>query len=164
MTAVPELIALELKTRLEKITAVNGYPFTVPKVERPNRKAYEHEGRNLTLLIVQGDEIPNEGLSHEGNPPAIAYDAIYNIHGIVKNSDRDSTADSTTENALASAIRKAVIDSNQNTWHQFDGNAIDAAFGQVAPFVTPEGDRRGITVPLIVTYRVSETDPETVRA
>ena len=161
MTAIPELIATTLKTRLEAITTGNGYNFDVSEVKRVNRRAKGITPRDKQIQITQGTAAYNRSLSHEGNPPAVAYDTIYMLHCFVRNSDTDTTASATTENDFEAAVKKAVC--SVANWYNFGGNAIIADWGNTKPFISPEGEHAGITIPLVVTYRVSETDPYTAR-
>lgn len=160
-TAIPELIALEIVSRLEAITVANGYFTNVVSVDRLARLSTDWRPRNLTVVVEQGAESPNEENSHEGNPPAIAYDLDFEIHAIVRDSDGSTTPHSTTENAFVAAIKKAITTGDQ--WWTFDSNAINAEWGTTVPYQSPEGDNNGVTVPLVVIYRVSETDPFTSR-
>ena len=161
-TAVPETIALEIVSRLQQITTGNGYNFTVAEVVRPTRLQKNITPRHLQIQVVQAIDSYNEALSHEGAPPAMAYDLVFNLHCFVRDSDASTTPRATTENDMATAVRKAICDSAD--WYNFEGNAIIADWGQSRPFVSPEGEHSGVTVPLVVTYRVSETDPYTARA
>lgn len=162
-TSIPELIADELVTRLETITSGNGYPFSVPSVDRIIRGARDWRPRNLGLAVEQAIEARNQALDHEGNPAAIGYSLAFNIHAFVRQSDNNTaTPDQTTENALVAAIKKAVAGTSD--WHQFNDNAIDADWSATRPFTTSEGDHCGVTLTLTVHYRISETDPYTSRA
>lgn len=161
-TAVPELIALELVSRLETITTGNGYAFNVSSVERVSRDAREWTPRNLGIAVTQPIDTRNPALDHEGNPPALAFNLQFNIHCFVRQSDDSSTPDQTTENALVASVQKAVASTSD--WQTFDGNAFNADWGQRQNFVPSEGKHAGATLPLIVQYRVSETDPFEVRA
>ncbi len=161
-TAVPELIGLELVSRLEAITTANGYAFDAAGVSRMNRRANDQRFRNLEIIVEQGEDVYNEALTHAGNPAAIAYDLAFTILGFVRNSDASTTPDATSENAMLAAIKKAVA--GTATWHTFDGNAVIADWGQSEPINDEEGAYSGVSVPLIVTYRVSETDPFVARA
>lgn len=165
-TAIPELIAVEIVSRLEEITTANGYFTNVASVDRITRNANEWRPRNLSIAVEQGDENPNEELSHEGNPPAIAYDVTFNIHAFVRESDTSTQPHNTTENAMVAAIKQAITteqDAGQ-VWYTLDDNGINAMFGLISPYLSPDGDHAGATIPLIVTYRMSETDPFESRA
>lgn len=161
-TAVPETIATTLVTRLEAITEANGYNFTVAGVVRPNRLQKGITPEHLQIQVRQGVNVYNAALSHEGNPPAMAYNCVYELHCFVRNDDESTTASATFENDFEAAVKQAVCSTSD--WYNFGGNAIISDWGQSRPFVSQEGNHAGITIPLIVTYRVSETDPYTVRS
>lgn len=160
-TAVPEQIATKLVTRLETITTGNGFNFDVANVVRPNRRQVGIRPEHLQIQVVQGANTYNRSQSHEGNPPAIAYDLVFNMHCGVRDDDDSTTPSSTTENDFETAVKEAICDSAD--WHNWDGVAVISDFGQSRPYVSPEGEHAGVTVPLIVTYRISETDPYTAR-
>lgn len=162
-TAISELVALEIVDRLEQITIANGYAFDVASVDRVPRNARDWTPRHLSIVVEQDDEERNEELSHAGNPPAIAYDATYNIHVFVRESDKATAPANQMENAMVAAVKQAVTDDGVD-WHTFDDNAIDGQFGSIRPYLSSEGDHAGATVPLVVTYRVSETNPYESRA
>lgn len=163
---VPERIALELVSRLEAIAEENGYTFTANQVKRLNRLADNATAEHLAIWVIQGDNTYNEELTHEGNPPAIAYDLEFNIHCFVRESDRDEDPYSTECNHMAAAVRKAIVTPAQSpsTWYTFDGNAINATWGAESPMLSADGSQSGVTLPLIVTYRVSEDDPTEARS
>lgn len=163
---VPERIAIEIVSRLEAIAECDGYTFTVNEVRRLNRLAENSTPANHTIWVIQGDNTYNEELTHEGNPPAIAYDLQFNIHCFVRESDSDQAPYSTECNHMAAAVRKAITtpEESPSTWYTFDGNAIIADWGSEEPMLSPEGAQSGVTIPLTVTYRISENDPFTARA
>lgn len=161
-TAVPELIATEIVTRLQQITTGNGYAFSVSEVVRPTRLQQSITPKHHQIQVVQTVNAFNPQMTHEGSPPAIAYDVVFNLHCFIRDSDSSTTPRATLENDIEASVRKAIC--NASDWYNFDGNAIIADWGQARPFVSQEGEHSGIVVPLIVTYRVSETDPYTARA
>lgn len=161
-TAVPELIALEIVDRLGDITIVNDYTFDVSSVDRLSRHARGWTPKHLSIAVEQGSETPVDELSHEGNPPAIAYQVTFDIHAFVRESDKETTPRATAENMMVAAIKQAIV-SDGVDWYSFNANAIDGSWGQTSPFQSPEGDHAGVTIPLTVTYRISETNPYQVR-
>ena len=161
-TAIPELIALELVSRLEQITTANSFAFDVTSVDRVNRDGKNWTPRNLGIGVAQSDEVRNEQLDHEGNPAAIGYSLTFNIHAFVRHSDGDTAAEASTENKMVAAIKKAVAGTSD--WHNFGGNAVNADWRRTTPFISANGENAGSTVPLIVHYRISETDPTQARA
>ena len=80
-------------------------------------------------------------------------------------SETEASYDATCNQVAADIIEAiAVPATNPNQWYTFGGNAINASIGANAPFISSEGDRAGIIVPVRVTYRVSENDHTVVRA
>jgi hypothetical protein len=161
-TAIPEQIATVLVERLETITTDNSYAFSVNDVTRVQRSAKGWTPRNLSLAVEMGAENRSPDIDHEGNPAALGYVQEYLIHGFVRQSDRGTTVDNTTENALVAAIKKAVAGTSD--WHTFGDVSIDADWGPKRPFISPEGEHAGQTLSLLVMYRISETDPFEARA
>lgn len=158
-TPIPELIALELVDRLWEISTANGYAFDVTEVVRPNRNGDNWKHEDLSIGIIQGPQTRLENLDCPGNPPALAYQTTYTATCVLRESGDPSAVD---ENKAAAAIVKATV-ASANDWYSFGGNAIDAAFGDATPFSPGDGEVNGITVPIVVTYRISETDPFEVR-
>jgi hypothetical protein len=161
-TAVPELIAIELKSRLEAITVANGYEITAQAVYRVNRDATGWTPRDKTLVISQQGAERDEEADHEGNPPAIGFVLPFLITGFVRQSDRATAPDQSRVNQMEASIRKAIT--SEANWHTFDGNAYNAQLGGASNISEDEGRFAGVAVELQVFYRVSETDPYTVRA
>jgi hypothetical protein len=162
-TPIPELIAIEIESRLNTILLENNYSFDVSEVVRPNRKGENWQYRHMGIGILQGESTRVPELDCPGNPPAIAYAVQFQLQGICKDSMNLDEPHATSENEMAAAIQKAIA-SDVNTWHTMDGNAFDSDFGSATPFSSPEGENLGVSIPLSVTYRVSENNPFEVRA
>lgn len=160
MTYAAENIGAEIVSRLEQISTANGYVFDVAGVDRVNRLAEGWTPKPNSIVVEQSAETRNEPHDRPGNPPAMAYEQTYLIHGFVRQSDDSELPDATFENRMESAIKKAVAE-NSHTWHQFDGNSYDANWGEATPYESV--DHAGLSVSLTVRYRVSELDPETLR-
>ena len=163
---VIERIAIEIIARLQTITIANGYPFDVTDVVRPDRLGTGFTPDNYLMLVTQKDSSYNSELSHEGNPPAIAFDTTFEIACMVRESDKDENAIATTTNAVIAAAMKAIVNgaSDPGLWYQMAGNAIICNWGSISPFSQSEGNHAGGTLDLIVTHRQSENDPYTVRS
>lgn len=156
-----EQIAEVIASRLEEITEANGYRFDVAEVVRPLRGGFPETPKNWSCIVVQHENSYNETLSHAGSPPATAWDATFHIHCLVRESDKSDTPRQTRENEFYGAVIKAIC--NESNWHHMDFLAIVSDWGSVEPYISSTGDHAGITIPLIVTYRVSEDDPTEVR-
>ena len=160
-TPINEQIIAVIKTRLALITVANAYQENVPEVTRPVRNRGINP-RNNEITVTKGDEEKDEELSHDGNPPAIAWNMPVEIRGILRTNEKDNNAIDTLANQLAADIMKAVT--NATPWHTFGGLAINAAFESIEKYIDESGGANAVLVPLKVTYRVSETDPYTARA
>ena len=163
-TAVPELIAVEIVTRLEAITVANGYAFNVAEVVRPSRKGHNWDRAHLGVGVLQSDSERVPELDCPGNPPALCYRVTFNLECVCKDSEIDSptAAHATNENEMAATVIKALTVGG-NTWHTMDGNAIDTEIGTHQPFTSSEGEMNGVMIPIAVLYRVDENNPYNVR-
>jgi hypothetical protein len=68
----------------------------------------------------------------------------------------------TNANEMAAAAVQAIT-SDGLDWHTMNDVAINSEIGSLVPFVSPEGENNGVSVPVVVTYRVSENNPFEVR-
>lgn len=165
-TPIPELIADEVVERLEAISIQDGFSFTVEFVTRPNRLGTNFTPKPYGMLVILGDNQRNADMDHPGNPPAIAYDLTVMVKCFANASTTGTDSHNLRSNEMIAAAIKAIAnpDTSPSTWYTLGGNAINAEFGDIEYFSSPEGDHAGAVLPLVVTYRVSETDPFTVRA
>lgn len=161
-TPVPELIATTLITRLQAITTAGGYAFDVASVVRVNRDGRGWNPANRTIAVIQASNARSFDGDHAGNPPAIAHLLTFAIVGFVRQEDGASGADQTQENIIDAAMRKSIT--TPVDWHTFGGRAYNANLGDTERFTSDDGKHTGVTLTLEVMYRVSETDPFTVRA
>lgn len=158
-TAIPELIAQELIARLQTITTANGFAFDVADVSRVNRDATDWTPKHHSIVVVQAEEIRKPEHDYPGNPAAIAYTLPFELHGFVRQSDRAATSDQQKVNEVQAAIKKAVAGTSD--WHTFDDNSYLADWGPTSNYNSTE--HGGTTLNLEVHYRISDTDPFTVR-
>jgi len=165
-TTVIENIAAEIMRRLALITITNGYTFDVCEVVRPDRVGVEVNPVDALVVVKQGESTKNDELSYPGNPPAIAYDTLFEIDCFVRLSDHageDYQAIQSDRGAqIITAITNEATDPGQ--WYQFEGNAIITELGNISNFETSEGNHNGITVAMTVTHRQDENNPYNVRA
>lgn len=161
LLAIPERIAQEIIDRLKEIQIVNSYDFDITDVIRPDRVARNWTPKNFRVLLVQGNEERMPELDHEGNPPAICWQIEYQIKMFLRDLDKSEIAHAVSENRAAANIRKAIT--NNSMWYTMNDVALFAEFGSTEPFISNEGDHQGVSIPLTVTYRASETDPFEVR-
>jgi hypothetical protein len=163
---VIERIANTLVERLQAITIANGYDINIAAVGRLNRLATNITAENHAIWVIQGDTIPNDEQTHEGNPIALGKTTTWNVHIFVRQSDSDMTPYSTNVN-IASAAAQLAIRSPAvapHMWHTMDGDAVMVEFGTESPMLSAEGEQSGVTIPVNVTYRVSEDDPTEARS
>ncbi len=160
---IPELIALEIVSRLEQITLENGYEFDVSEVVRPTRKGENWKLKHFGIGIQQMDSERTPDLDCPGNPPALAFTIGFGLYCVCKDSKNLDQPRATNENTFAAAVMKAIVDDG-SMWQTMNDNAIDTRFGSPSPFLSPEGENDGVLIPLQVLYRVSETNPFEVRA
>jgi hypothetical protein len=159
--SVPELIAIELISRLESITTANGYDMTA-RVYRVNRDAANGwSPKNYDIVVVEGDEARNTEIDCPGNPPAVGYDFPISIQAYIRQSDRSTVPEQRLAKNFVANIRKAVA--TPSAWHTFGGNAINSDIGTASFFRSDDGSHSGMTMELMVMYRVSETNPFQVR-
>lgn len=153
-TPILELIAQELVSRLGNVSSATS-------VERP-RRGREFEEADHKIVVVQDDPIHNDELSAPGNPPAVAWIQPFLVHLIVRNADVDETPDDQTLNQFKSDVIAAVC-TPANSWHQFDGNSINANFTADRAYTPQDANFSGVSLLLEVTYRVDENDPTNAR-
>jgi hypothetical protein len=162
VTQVPVLsrISDEIFARLQALTAGDTGAYSFKGVVRPTRIATYTPGHGL-IVLTRGTVERITELDCPGNPPAIAWRQTFLIRVHIAPSERDTTPVDRHEEVIEAEIRKAIrVDAD---WHTFDGNAITADFGPTV-MTTSDGGYDGIAIPVIVTYRVAEDDPYTVRA
>ena len=160
--SVQETIAALIVARLESMTTANSYNFDVESVNRVNRDGSQWTPRHYSVTVALQSDVRFPDYDHEGNPPAIGYQATWAIVGYVRQTDRETTTQMTLLNNFIASIRQALaVDS---TWHNWGGNAIDSDFGDASIEEYSDGEHVTVNVPLEVFYRVSETDPFTSRS
>jgi hypothetical protein len=152
-------ISDEIFARLETLITEPNDAFTFVDVVRPTKLATYTPSHGL-IVLTRGEVSRVENLDCPGNPPAIAYQQTFLVRVHIAPSEKDSTPIELYEDVAEAAIHKAIRTSG--TWHTFDGNAINADFG-AQQTATSDGGYDGIAVPVMVTFRVSEGDPYTVR-
>lgn len=160
--AVSEQIADELFTRLELLTTEAWVESDVSEVIRPKRlDAYTP--KNLQVVMTQASPEINDELSRPGNPPATAYDMVFNIRCHVMPSELDPEAVDKYTNTLAADVVRAATSNGAANWHQMGGLAINAVW-LTHRNIFATGSFDGVNVPLRVTFRTDETNPFNVRA
>lgn len=156
---IVEQIAVELYKRLQKLEAGSSTSTKVAEVIRPKRLG-GWTPKHLQIVLTQGVPELNDELSYPGNPPAIAYDQIFRIHCHVMPSELDPISVDEYINVMVADVQKEVT--SPSLWHTFGGLAFNANF-ELAEQIDSDGSFDGATLPLRVSYRVSENDPYTQR-
>jgi len=157
---IVSLISDEIFARLQTLVSGGSGPYSFVNVVRPTKLA-TYTPQHGMIVLTRGDVARVTELDCPGNPPAIACMQTFLIRVHIAPSERDTTPIEFYEDVMEAEIHRAIR--TNGTWHQFDGNAINADFGPQET-ATSDGGYDGITVPLMVTYRVAEGDPYTVRA
>lgn len=152
-------ISDEIVARLETLITEPNDAFVFKSVVRPTKIAQYTPSHGL-IVLTRGEVVRVNELDCPGNPPALAYQQTFMIRVHIAPSEKDVTPIESYEDVAEAAIIKAIR--NDGVWHTFNGNAINAEFGGQQTS-TSDGGYDGIAVPLLVTYRVSESDPYTVR-
>jgi hypothetical protein len=147
-----EKIAVEITDRLSTLE-----DYTVV---RPDREGTNVSPVDRLIVLRQMPSTQNDALSQHGNPAAIALDCVLMCICHVRNlyvheSEYDSACNQAATDIIG-AITNPV--SSPSTWYTFDGNAINCRIGANTPYISSEGVRAGVVVPLLITYRVSEND------
>lgn len=156
---VIERIAEVIKQRLEQ--SADG----LLEVVRVNRKGDNISPKEGMWYMRHDGSTRNDALSHPGHPPAIAFDATFSVSAFIRDETETSIYE-TRVNRTVATIAKAITqpEVSPSTWYQMDGLAIIASIGDAEPMTSDSGEYAGVTVPILVTYRVSEDDYTEVRA
>lgn len=158
-----EKIEDELLTRLANINTRNGYEFTVNTVKSASRDKNTWNPQPLDVIVEELELAENEELSYPGNPPRVAFDAEFAIHGYARQLDtadaESNVSDGVTPQNMKAAILKAITNGDAASWHTFNSNAVTSTLAGAVPLEAP--GHQGITFNLLVTYRHSELDPYT---
>jgi hypothetical protein len=130
-------------------------------VVRPTKQDDEWTPEDLQIVLVKQFPVRVTELDHPGNPPAIAWMMRLNIKLHVMPSQHDELPPELMLSELAAAVMQTLAQNPQ--WHNWGGLAIDTQFADLEHEPSESG-LESVTLPLEITYRVSETDPYQVRA
>ena len=148
---VIELIAENIFAAINEIKVVNGFSCDLTAVRPKMIDFSDVTPRDGTVLIYQEDEdrAENEGtLTNEWNQ-------TFNIVSLVLQSDKSQTPMDIKINRVRADIQKKLMEDDSR-----GGLAITTILGPSTIFNAGEGFA-GISITIIVNYRVSETDPYT---
>ena len=160
---ISEKISDEILARLALITTANGYEFTVASVSYVSRDLDDWPKGPLSIVVNKTETVDNDELSCPGNPPRLAFDATFTIHGYASVLDTDDSEVGIVDSGvsdfeMAAAIQKAIT-TDTAAWETMDGNAVFSKLTRSESFDAP--DRDGAMWDLVVTYRTPENDPYT---
>lgn len=150
-------------TILDRIVAANIADVTITRPDREGRNfSLAHHSISLHQLEIE----LNETLSHEGNPPAMAFDVTFNLACFVRNQKDAENAYSKACNIIAAQVIQAITNPlvDPTMWYTMGGLAINSEIGSQFPLPNEQGAITGVIVPLLVTFRVSENNHYEVRA
>lgn len=157
-TPIIELAALELAKRIND--------SNIPNINliRPDREGKTYSQTDGTIVLRQGPSTKNELLSHEGNPPAIAFDCVFEVFVFIREVPEDEPAYIAACNRYATQIIYAITHptDSPSTWYTLAGNVLDVRIGEHSPFISDKGSG-GVMLPIRVIYRVSENDHTVAR-
>lgn len=165
-TTVIESIAVELVRRLGEITIDNGYTFDVGDVVRPDRIGNEVNPADGGIVVIQADSVRAPDLDYPGNPPAVAYSTIFEVHCFVRLSDRSENDYQEIQSDRGAQIIKAITSeaTDPGMWYTFEDSAVIAELGDVKNFSISEGNHNGVTVAMTITHRQDENNPYNARS
>jgi len=159
MTVIADIIDV-IKTRIESVVVGDDFDVAVNRVVLPTQydiSSLEH----ADVVVASQDPKRNAELSCPGNPAAIAYDLSVMVAIVIAPSTGDERSFDEIATALGTACQKAVA--TQDSWHEFDGNAINATIGPLISVKPGAEQQHGIGFELVVTYRVSENNQNELR-
>ena len=156
---VVERIRQLIVTRVTTMTVEGNETSTATDIVEPTRIG-GYSPSDYQIVVTQDEATRNEPLSTPGNPPAVAMDQTYTLRCKLVTSETDETAIDLLLNVFAMDTQKRVT--SYSNWYSMNGLALDARFDTPVR-AESSGGAVVVNLPLIVTYRVSETNPYTVR-
>lgn len=159
MDLVINRILDEIKNRVAvAVVTISGSGATV-EIVQPGQAT----SKSFAAVIQNKTNTRVPRLDRPGNPPAIAYDALIEIDCYIAHNDQDPREYNHDCNRAMSEIVKVVTQNGAALWYSFNALAHKANWGSPRPLISELGAKEGITVPLVVSYRVSESDPTVAR-
>lgn len=159
MTAsVIQRITTAIQSRLRPAAISNLSSVGKVGIVRPFRIVANDDA--IVVQKVSERSIP--ALDRPGNPPGKAYEVTFNINCFIESAEGESKFSELCDETTAEIIRRVTV-VDTPIWHTFGGLAINSRFDGPKDLPTDTGKKGGVSVPLIVQYRVSENDPSIVR-
>lgn len=116
---------------------------------------------NYQIVVTQDESEINEELATPGNPPAVCHEQVFHLRCKLTTSETDEVSIAQRMNVFVADVEKQI--KAYANWYWFAGLAIDARFNPPTALEL-DGAAAVVSLPLIVVYRVDETDPYVVRA
>jgi hypothetical protein len=154
-------ISDEIFARLQTLVSGAAGAYEFVNVVRPTKLATYTPQHGL-IVLTRGEVVRVPEIDCPGNPPAVGMQQTFLIRVHIAPSERDATPVEVYEDMMEAEIHRAIVN-DAATWHTFGELAINADLG-AQQTVSSDGGYDGIAIPLMVTYRVTEGDPYTVRA
>tara|TARA_R110000824_G_scaffold69330_2_gene178749 strand:- start:4992 stop:5477 length:486 start_codon:yes stop_codon:yes gene_type:complete len=155
-TAIPELIASVLQTRLQQITVANGYEVTVSEVVRPTRES-DIQPKDNQIIFSLAELTRTTELDCQGNPPAYAWTQSYNINAVLRPSEKSLTPSATLQNTIMADMTKAITAGA--AWWKMGGNAMNTIFASSDTYDATDGSSAGVRIVLQVVFRAAANNP-----
>ena len=159
-TPVVERIAIEIRKRLNPVFPDRNRTLGTATIVRTGRVVPD----GVSIVIQQGPSNPLPKLDYPGNPPAKAYEVVFNINCFIglKPSEVEF---STSCNAVVAEVVAAITTPTESpvTWFTFGGLAINANIGSSKDLPSEIAVNGGVSIPLTVHYRVAQNDHSQVR-
>jgi len=156
---VIEVIAKQIKTRLESVQVANGYQTTVADVQRPTRINAVAPLPNR-VVFAQDDASDVEDLDGQGRPPSRAFAHGFIVGMFIMPAQTSTDPIETAINRACADLCNAVMADPQWT-----GLAIDTRVTNPGTWeIHGNGDYALAEIGFAVTYRVAENDHYANRA
>lgn len=144
-----ELIAANIETVVNTITAGNGYNYNLT-AKRPKRIDFLTESwNNLDVIIQQTSAAAKDS---EYSHPYKTYTITFMLVAIVVGSDSDSFSIDTQKNKIAADIEKAIMADRTRGGYAMDSNITEINF-------ITDDDAGGVSLLLEVEYRTIYDNP-----
>ena len=154
MSVVSDILAV-IETRMAATETAAG-------VIRPIRHTDPAIADRVVVITHQDIEVEPE-LNHVGNPPAMAFVLPVVCAAIVNPSEDDNDPIDVLVADFHSAMVKAITENNSANWYTFGDNSINAEIGPPIDYKPGDSSAHGSQFITRITYRISETDPDTAR-
>jgi hypothetical protein len=160
-TPVVSRISDEIFARLQALVSGSAGAYSFVDVVRPTKLATYTPQHGL-IVLTRGEVSRLTEIDCPGNPPAVGYQQTFLIRVHIAPSEKDTTPVEVYEDVMEAEIHKAIVNDSA-TWQTFGNLAINADLGAQQTAVS-DGSYDGISIPLAVTFRITEGDPYTVRS